>query len=340
MDHIKISVIVPAYNVENYVRECLDSLLKQSIINVMEIIMINDCSTDTTGQIMDEYARNHTNFHVHHKEKGGPGQARNYGMKFAQGKYIAFVDSDDCVSEKGYEKMLFLAEKNDTEIVIGNVMRFNSTQMSPSKLHQYIFFENKDHTHIFEFPELVYDTSPCNKIIKKSFWERNKISFPENVLYEDIPPMIIAHVLASAISVINEPIYYWRIRDEGEKSITQQTSEMKNLLDRIKAINMVYDYFSLHWIPISVKREFDYKNLSHDLKIYMNTLPDSDEQYQRELMESIQPILNRMDDIVFQRLSFIDRQRYKYVKNMNMRKLNCMQKLARVKYNLKKMIKK
>lgn len=89
-----ISIIVPVYNVEKYLRHCLDSLLKQTYKNI-EVIMIDDGSKDSSGQICDEYANKHENFCVIHKKNAGLGMARNTGLEYVHGEYITFLDSDD-----------------------------------------------------------------------------------------------------------------------------------------------------------------------------------------------------------------------------------------------------
>lgn len=118
-----ISVIVPVYNVENYMRQCIDSLLKQTLPNI-EIILVDDGATDKSPEICDEYAKEHSNIRVIHKLNGGLGSARNEGMKIARGKYIGFVDSDDYVSKKMYETLWNLAETNDADCAYCEFARF------------------------------------------------------------------------------------------------------------------------------------------------------------------------------------------------------------------------
>ena len=118
-----ISVIVPVYNVENYMRQCIDSLLKQTLSNI-EIILVDDGATDTSPKICDEYARRYSRIKVIHKLNGGLGSARNAGMKEARGKYIGFVDSDDYVSVKMYETLLDVAETNKADCAYCEFTRF------------------------------------------------------------------------------------------------------------------------------------------------------------------------------------------------------------------------
>ena len=118
-----ISVVVPVYNVENYMRKCIDSLLNQTLSNI-EIILVDDGATDTSPKICDEYARKHSCIRVIHKQNGGLGSARNAGMKAARGKYIGFVDSDDYVSVKMYETLWNLAETNEADCAYCEFTRF------------------------------------------------------------------------------------------------------------------------------------------------------------------------------------------------------------------------
>lgn len=112
-----ISVIIPIYNVEEYLEECLESLLRQGSVN-LEALMIDDGSTDGSGVIAKRYAQKYDNFHYHCIVNGGQGRARNYAVPFASGKYIIFLDSDDVIADGMYEKMFRLAEKNNSELTV------------------------------------------------------------------------------------------------------------------------------------------------------------------------------------------------------------------------------
>ncbi|MCI8814508.1 MAG: glycosyltransferase, partial [Lachnospiraceae bacterium] len=138
VENIDISVIVPVYNVEEYLEECLQSLRDQTKKNI-EVIIVNDGSTDSSGRIAEAYARKYNNFLYYYKENGGLGCARNYGVKRANGKYIAFMDSDDVVSLDLYEKMFAYAQRDQSELTICNVLRFNSKKTWASGLHKRVF---------------------------------------------------------------------------------------------------------------------------------------------------------------------------------------------------------
>lgn len=127
-----ISVIVPVYNVENYMRQCVDSLLNQTVSNI-EIILVDDGATDTSPKICDEYAKKYSRVKVIHKLNGGLGSARNAGMNGARGKYIGFVDSDDYVSVKMYETLLDLAETNKADCAYCEFTRFWNDTVDATK---------------------------------------------------------------------------------------------------------------------------------------------------------------------------------------------------------------
>ena len=113
----KLSVIVPVYNVERYLKRCVDSLLAQTEEN-LEIILVDDGSTDRSGALCDEYAQRESRIRVHHKENGGLTSAWKAGMELAQGNYVGFVDSDDWIDKEMYERMLKMAQREDADMVV------------------------------------------------------------------------------------------------------------------------------------------------------------------------------------------------------------------------------
>lgn len=123
IDDIVLSIIVPVYNVEKYIKQCVDSLIAQTISGI-EIILVDDGSTDDSPSICDKYKKMYSNIYVIHKKNEGLGSARNAGIREAKGKYIGFVDSDDYVSENMYQILLDLIEKNDADCAYCELIRF------------------------------------------------------------------------------------------------------------------------------------------------------------------------------------------------------------------------
>lgn len=312
MSNIKVSVIVPIYNVEEYLEECLMSLVKQTLEGI-EVLMIDDGSTDHSAFIAKRFEEKYSNFHYFYKENGGLGNARNYAIPYVKGEYLIFLDSDDVVPEYAYEKMYNLAIKTGNDMIIGNVKRFNSTKVWDSGLHKKVFDDAYEHTHILEKPELVYDTTSWNKLFKTSFYKKNNFQFPEKILYEDIPVTIPAHFKANSVGIITDICYLWRTRDGVSKSITQNRTEVKNFTDRIKIMDMVNSFYDQNVTDRTALLMKDYKWLDVDLKLYVNQFPDASDEYRKIATKEIQRYLDSINPDAFQRLRSIDKMKYYYI---------------------------
>lgn len=291
----KVSVIVPGYNVSQYIRQCLDSLVRQSLKKI-QVIMVDDGSSDLkTGRIMDEYAARYDHFEVIHQENKGLGAARNTGVRYARGKYIAFVDSDDYVAYNAYEKMVAMAEQTHSDIVSGGVHRFNSKVNRYSFLHKMAIIDTRKRTHITKQPELLYDTTAWNKLYKKSFWDCNNLSFPENMLYEDIPVTIPAHFLAKSVDILEDTVYYWRIREGNDPSITQKRYDIQNFRDRLKALHMLDQFLTEHNVSKKIIETNQLKYLTVDFNNFLNDLKFADSLYIREFQGFLSHELEKID---------------------------------------------
>lgn len=124
MDYPLISVVLPVYNVEAYVEECLESIISQTLgFEKIEVILVNDCSTDGTATILDKYAERFKNIRVIHLTEncGAPGKPRNIGINEAKGEYIIFLDPDDYIPADAYEKLYKVMEKNNSDFVMGKM---------------------------------------------------------------------------------------------------------------------------------------------------------------------------------------------------------------------------
>lgn len=323
--NIKVSVIVPIYNVEEYLEECLDSLVNQTLRNnlpgSMEVLMIDDGSTDYSGEIAKKYAENYADFHYIKKTNGGLGQARNYGINYAHGEYIAFLDSDDTVPKNAYEKMYGMAEKTGNDLIVGDVLRFNTNRFFNSKLHRKAFKSANDSTHILETPELVYDTTSWNKLYKFEWWKENKFRFPEAILYEDIPVTIPAHFKANRVSVLNEVVYYWRVRDGVNKSITQNRTDYKNFHDRLTIMKMVDEFYENNVTDKTALFMKDYKWVQVDLMLYIDQFRNAETDYIEKVMGEIHDYIKNIPQEVLDSLRTIDRMKYYLIQQNDMANL-------------------
>lgn len=311
MSNYKVSVIVPIYNVEKYLRECLDSLANQTL-EELEVIMIDDGSLDGSPAIVDEYAANYPNFFGYHIENGGLGHARNYGFEMSHGKYVAFLDSDDFVDLKTYELAYDLAEENNSDFVTFNAKHINSVRTFASRIHKTAIKDNIALTNIHQTPSLMFDTSAWNKVIRADFYRANKLFFPEKMLYEDLPFAIDIYLKAERVSVIGRHLYFWRVRDGGAKSITQTKDQMINFLDREKSIDMVYKTLSEYQGQdiTALKVILDEKVLSHDMRMYFQLFPTIDETYKAEIANYAVKIYDQAEPQAIENLKARDKIKY------------------------------
>lgn len=238
----KLAVVVPMYNVQDFLKEALDSLLKQGLSeNEMQIILIDDGSEDNTFQIAQQYVSKYPElFEVYSFKNAGLGAARNRGTRLANAEYITYVDPDDIVVENSYHKGLDILSKTGSEILIGGTKRFNSKKTWNSTIHAKSVTRDKFRTNLRESPELIWDSTSWNKIYNMKFIRKNNFYFPEGMLYEDLPMVTPALAKAASLDVMSDTMYLWRVRDFGRPSITQLSSnDTSAILDRLQANSSV-----------------------------------------------------------------------------------------------------
>lgn len=335
----KISVIVPIYNVAEYLQECLDSLERQTI-DSLEVIMVDDGSTDMSGVIAKSYADKNENFFYYLKENGGLGNARNYGIQYVHGDYIIFLDSDDIVPDDAYEAMYNKAIETGNDMVVGDVQRFDSRHIFNSGLHRKAFRDAYDSTTILKTPALIYDTTSWNKLIKFSFWKKHDFKFPEKILYEDIPVTMPLHFFANSVSVINKIVYLWRARDGANKSITQNRTEKKNFDDRVKIMKMVDKFYQENVTDQHALYMKDYKWMEVDLKLYIQEMLTADDDFIDYAMKTIADYVKEFREDSFQALPAIDRMKYYLIKQNNKKRLLELLEYEKTTYNILKVKKK
>ena len=288
-----LSVVVPIYNVGTYLAPCLESLLSASLTD-LEIICVDDGSTDGSGELADQFAGRDPRIRVLHVENGGLGKARNIGLDVASGRYLAFVDSDDRVPARAYEQLCGTLEATGSDLSAGRVRRFTDTRSWQSGLHAQAIPRPVRATHIRKMPSLAYDTTAWNKVFRRSFWDEHALRFPEGVLYEDMPVTIPAHVLAGSVDLLTSSVYEWRERGDGSMSITQRRAELTNLKDRVTALEFVSDFLAGHDLP-NVSRVHDRKVMTLDLPLYLWVLDVADDAYRAFFAQHVSTYLEHVD---------------------------------------------
>lgn len=304
----KVSAIVPIYNVAEYLAETLRSLERQSI-DSLEVVLVDDGSTDESPEIAEYYAAKHDSWHFFRKENGGPGAARNFGVKHSSGSYLAFCDADDLVAEYAYERLYDIAEKHHADFAVGGMNRFDSAEYSSSKMHEKAFEGATEILALSTHPQLIYDTTTPDKLFNREFYLRN-LSFPEGVFYEDVPFNIKAYCKAEKIAFLDEIVYSYRIRDGESKSTTQKRAEWQNFLNRYNAVKAVDDFFEAEVTDPQLRTEKDRRILDLDFIIFLNAFPEASEQYRRQFAELVCPYLERVEKNTIARLRAVNRIKY------------------------------
>ncbi len=207
-----LSIIIPMYNVENYISKTINSLLVQKVNN-MEIIIVDDGSTDNSLQVLlNMISDTEIPIHIYKQANQGQAAARNYGLEKANGKYIAFVDSDDFVAENMYEILIQEAEKNDLDIIQCSYLNWYGDEEEEKKKNfkhrfKYKIDEVVDGKKYFEYqPSL----SPCDKLFKKSFLDDMNFKFEVGRYGEDALEISKCFYFAKRIKFIDEVLYYYR----------------------------------------------------------------------------------------------------------------------------------
>ncbi|MCR2822026.1 glycosyltransferase [Lederbergia panacisoli] len=206
----EVSIIVPVFNVEDYLVRCIESIISQTIKNI-EIILVNDGSTDKSGQICDKYAIVDQRIKVIHKENGGLSSARNAGIKIASGFYLGFVDSDDYINPNMYKNLYELCQKTDSDIGVCRFGReINGNMATEFQEKMVIELDNiKAMRQLFRGE--LYRFSVCNKLFKKPCFEN--IMFPEGRIHEDLSTSYKFFTNAKKVVYTSEIGYIYVKRD-------------------------------------------------------------------------------------------------------------------------------
>jgi CDP-glycerol glycerophosphotransferase len=316
----RISVVVPVYNVEEYLDECLTSLLRQTARD-LEILIVDDGSTDSSVAIAQAYADRDDRIRIIERPNGGLGAARNTGIEAATGDYLAFLDSDDVLPPTAYELLLTSLEKTGSDFATGNVHRLTAAGTSQAPFLARVFARDRPKTHVSRFRELLSDRIVPNKLWRRSFWDRYAFRFPIGMLHEDIPVTIPAQFLARSVDVISQPVYYYRVRENADLSITQRRTEMRALVDRLTAIELARDYLIEH-APRRAHRWYEERVVAEDLRYHLNVLEVADDEYREVFVERVNAFFDRLGRRnVLKPLPAIDRLKYHLVRRRLMPEL-------------------
>ncbi|MCJ0875039.1 bifunctional glycosyltransferase family 2 protein/CDP-glycerol:glycerophosphate glycerophosphotransferase [Streptomyces sp. AP-93] len=236
----RLSIVVPVYNVELYLDECLESIAAQTFGD-FEVVLVDDGSTDGSAALAQAFVERDDRFRLVLQKNAGLGAARNVGARHISPgtEYLAFVDSDDTLPPDAYRRMVDALDETGSDFAAGNVKRFRSVGMQQSWGHRAAFGATRLKTHISKLPALVTDRTAWNKVYRRSFWDEHAFQYPEGILYEDAPVSIPAHYFAKSVDVLRECVYHWRVRETGERSITQRSTDPVSVIDRVASVRLV-----------------------------------------------------------------------------------------------------
>lgn len=255
---IKVSIIVPVYNVEKYIHKCLDSLVNQTL-KELEFIFVNDGSPDNSPKIIKEYQKKDKRIKLLNKENGGQASARNLGLEHAKGEYIAFLDSDDYVKENMYETLYNRAKKDNLDIVICN----NYLVYKDSLVENNPGITNKKEKIISPREYITLSPSPWNKIIRHEYLNQEKFKFPEGIIYEDLASIPLLGLSNPKIVYLNTCLHYYVQSD----SSTMRNKEYK---PKYEDIFTAAEYLYTNMIDKGYNKELEYMLTYHLL--YLGSL--------------------------------------------------------------------
>ncbi len=259
---MKLSVIVPVYNVEPYLPACLDSLLAQTLKD-LEILLVDDGSTDASGVIADRYAAEHPDIvRCLHVDNGGQGRARNFALPLARGEYLGFVDSDDWILPEMYERLCGLADETGADVAVCDFLeRYDdgSERLAPAAL--------QDHP-------LSFAGSCCNKVFRASLVRG--LRFPEGLWYEDFFFSAVMLMRSQRTEYLREPLYIYR---RGQPSTMHNNNAAKNL-DMLRIMEMLEKELD----GPGAKKDFEFLVLNHVLLDTISRLARQDDPERKEII--------------------------------------------------------
>lgn len=238
-----VSVIVPVYNTEKYLRKCIDSIVEQTYTN-LDIILVDDGSTDASGVICDEYAGKDSRIRVIHKENEGNGQARNTGLNYTEGGYILWVDSDDMIHRKQVEVLLSIAKEKNADIVVGGYCAISDGEEPKDQTIADGIYDNAEvlsDSHLYDDGFIkkrsMILTVPWCKICKRELYDH--VRYPHKRIHLDTWTTWKLYENSQKVVFVAEPLYYWR---NNPDSLTRRKFDLSHF-SGIEAYREQLEYY-------------------------------------------------------------------------------------------------
>lgn len=296
-----LTVAIPAYNAERYLDDCLASVLDQGIPeDDLEIIVINDGSTDSTLITAQRWAAAHPSIRVHDQVSHGIAYNRNLALELASGEFFAFLDADDIVARGSYRKLIDALSASGSDFITSPVYRFTDWQKQAWIFTRSadLFDEPATGLRFTEEPQFIRDFMVWNKVFRKSFLDRSEIQFPEGMIYEDVAVMPRLFMAAERFDVYNKPVVFWRITDG---SITQTLRPAK-ALDRLEVLAGLREFFLSSGADDLLIDEFDFAVLDYNLRWLYQEFYRYDDATQLEILTRSRELIRPIRETVLQRI--------------------------------------
>ncbi len=277
----KISIIVPVYNVESYLPKCINSLINQTYKNI-EIILVDDGSSDNSGHICDKFAKEDKRVKVIHKENGGLSDARNKGIEIAKGSYITFIDSDDYVSPKYCEILYGLLKKYNADIAISDYQTFTEKDVILEQIinEEIVMDSKKALANLYDKDYDIAMRVAWGKLYKINLFD--KIRYPKGKINEDEFVIHYLYDMAKKVVLTKSKLYYYLQR---ESSIMGKTFSLKRL-DALEALKDRIDFFDKKgMLDLKFEASRDYNHF-----IKHNYYRINDKKLKKSLKEKLLPI--------------------------------------------------
>ena len=292
---VSISVILPVYNVELYINDCINSLLKQSDSN-FELIIINDGSTDKSFTVIEDDLKKFKDVKIIKHDNKGLAESRNIGIKKSKGNYVTFVDSDDTISEDYIKTLRDKALKDNSDFVIANHIVFSNRSLYPSD----DYFVGDKYEVFKNFLACRVSSSVCAKLIKKSVFVTNNISFPKGYLFEDVATTYKIAFYSSKISFVDKYIYYYN--QKREKSITNNIK-----LESIKFLMQIFEDTKEFLLKNKIFEDFKSYYIERcliQLLVKFNNLKDDNDKIETVKLINKSDYFNTPDLIQIKKMNF------------------------------------
>lgn len=268
-----VSIVVPVYNAERYLDQCLESVCNQTLKNI-EIIAVNDGSTDGSRDILEEYRQRFTNFTIIDKEKAGVSAARNTGIKCAGGDYIGFVDSDDWVEPMMFEEMHSAAIKDNADIAVCRVRKCSDNKKPSGGMDLSLFEQYRGGFHWREVIQNIpfLRAYSYNKIYRRKLIEEHNIIFQDTRIHTDNLFMYASLTAAEKILCINKDFYYYRIHRDGQ--VTALADD--RVFDVFKTYELLENYLKGKGIYTELKEQVTKRKLEEYIRDFRKIKDNKD----------------------------------------------------------------